>query len=886
MGVPAVRTRLAIAATFTAALIGAPPPALSQGAGTPDWEGVVKDSLGYSYGSLGEDAGKPEEETPPPAVAKPGGPGAAGGTPVLRLVKVLGPAARPVASNTIGIDRKPGERGYVARKKGNPSSRAAYMKIQSAEIVKAPVEIALGEPFTVTTRSKMRFVYRDHGCSGPTNRAWKAKTGTKHGYVALYAGPAAAGRSGAVGVAADQTKDLTSYCAAGKNDGKKGPTEKQGVVDLTITFEPKKTERKDGRTAWHYGAKVDTNGRLSVDSRRPVPLFALGDAVKVDGQGFIGAEGAKAIKPLNRSIEVRVNAYPFYSNGTWDSSPWIALRYSLVTGDDKTLKQLPPFTEPADLARSPKVNPEGETLAKADGSGDGSEAGAGAGSGAAGTGGAGAGTGGGAGVAAVTGAGRSVIAGIKGTGPGGKVLPGDIQGNHPRIAPLIQAWIGQAEPPQNVTEGARFRYSKRGNPVGTTADGGIVTAPHETGAFDPHYLWSRPAKRRLDSVNHCTLEEYVLARVEGRATGRCRGRYRKPPGGYQVALARVIGAKAGVAKARLERAGFKVRVVSAGAPPSKAKEFTVASQKPVTGRVKRGKTVTIGVYSKYVAVLTVPRLIGLSWREADRKARAAGLAPKLRSLGPAKKRADGLRVTGQTPRVGEKVKKGTVVRLTGYGRYVAAAQTQARARQCEQVYSDLFKHVRSGNGNLAQSARTTGKRLRCNPGKMTSAVARGEATRKKDIQRKRQDLAGRCEPVYRDLYDKARAGQVRDVRTAQTTGRFMGCDPSRMTSAISKGQTAFRSDQTRKRQDIARRCKPLYRDLYNKARAGRARDVRTGQTTGARMGCDRNRMAGAISQGQTALRSDQARRRRGTVVTPYGGPSPDMGGCSILGMEC
>ena len=151
------------------------------------------------------------------------------------------------------------------------------------------------------------------------------------------------------------------------------------------------------------------------------------------------------------------------------------------------------------------------------------------------------------------------------------------------------------------------------------------------------------------------------------------------------------------------------------------------------------------------------------------------------------------------------------------------AQAQARARQCEQVYSDLFKHMRAGNGNLTQSARTTGGRLGCNPGQMTSAEARGKAARNQDIGRKRQEIARRCEPVYRDLHDKARAG----------------------------------------------------------------RGVGAAQANGARMGCDRNRMTQSISQGQTALRNDQARRRQGTIVTPYGGPSVDMpGGCSILGQDC
>ncbi|WP_346911705.1 hypothetical protein [uncultured Roseibium sp.] len=96
-----------------------------------------------------------------------------------------------------------------------------------------------------------------------------------------------------------------------------------------------------------------------------------------------------------------------------------------------------------------------------------------------------------------------------------------------KTAGYIREWIEIAEPPQNVTEGARFHYTYRGNMVGTTADGGIITSAHETGAFDPVFLWQN--RRSLDSVNHCTMEDYVVARLAGQPVDHCRGRYKAEP---------------------------------------------------------------------------------------------------------------------------------------------------------------------------------------------------------------------------------------------------------------------------------------------------------------------------------------------------------------------
>lgn len=111
-----------------------------------------------------------------------------------------------------------------------------------------------------------------------------------------------------------------------------------------------------------------------------------------------------------------------------------------------------------------------------------------------------------------------------GTGAGTAGATGPVDPAEQKTAGYIREWISVAEPPQNVTEGARFHYTYRGNMVGTTADGGIITSTHETGAFDPVFLWQN--RRSLDSVDHCTMEEYVVAKLAEKPVDHCRGRYK------------------------------------------------------------------------------------------------------------------------------------------------------------------------------------------------------------------------------------------------------------------------------------------------------------------------------------------------------------------------
>ncbi len=842
------------------------------------WEDMVRKSLGYAYGSL--------EETPD----KPG----AGPRDMPQVTFVLAEVKYGSQKPVDGGNRA----GAHFRQKGSHTEVH-----HSIKMIELPREIVLGRPiaFKAELKRMARFTggkLTEYSSFG-RNEYVCAKTPKQGEFTHTAMGMRVNGRKPTFtegGVALQPACD--------RLQAHKGALDLEETVSIGAVLTPVEWRATDsessGRTKVTYRYKVDhsLSGTPRTRGRQENPIDIAQIYFKLDkgkAQDFTRLVPERIPDSVflaggNRfQVTVGARDFPFGK---------VVLFTNMVTFvyEPKSVRRTPvalqPYEHPSLEAAvaSAETGSAGQGKTPGSGSGAGGRAsgsaaaggagtagsGRGGAAGAGGTGGTAGGTAGGGsggaggaiGMAALPGAGRSVIPGIRGSGPGGRVTPADIDPGHPRIAPLIETWITQAEPPQNATEGAKLRYSKRGVLVGRAANGGIIRAPHETGAFDPRYLWARPDKRRLDSINHCTLEEYVLARVEGRATGHCRGRYRTARRGGEVAVLRMTGRPAREAKQRLERAGFKVRLKSAGAPPGKAQEFTVASQVPEGGRAARGSTVTIGVYSKYVALLTMPRLTGLGWREAERRARAAGLTPRRQTGGAAPKRSDADAVAAQVPSAGATVRKGSEVLLTVYGPHRAAPRGPSpaeRARLCDTVYRDLERSAWEARQAAMRRAESEAVRLGCDPRRLASARASGEAARRRDAERAHRQRARQCEPLYRDIFDKARAGRIREARAAEAAGVGMGCDRSQMVTALTRGESAHRADEARRRQETARRCRPVYDQIYNLARAGRSRDLGAGQARARALGCDAATVSRAVARGTTAFRADQARRRQETA---------------------
>jgi hypothetical protein len=102
---------------------------------------------------------------------------------------------------------------------------------------------------------------------------------------------------------------------------------------------------------------------------------------------------------------------------------------------------------------------------------------------------------------------------------------------NPNTAALINEWISLAKPPINATECAQTRYEAWGRAVGRTNGAMVIQASGKPdnvgGRSSVEYLWSM--RDQLDSVDHCTLGEYVTAKLGNQSISHCKGRY-KPKG--------------------------------------------------------------------------------------------------------------------------------------------------------------------------------------------------------------------------------------------------------------------------------------------------------------------------------------------------------------------
>jgi beta-lactam-binding protein with PASTA domain len=249
--------------------------------------------------------------------------------------------------------------------------------------------------------------------------------------------------------------------------------------------------------------------------------------------------------------------------------------------------------------------------------------------------------------------------------------PAAIDPNDPNIAPLIREWLEIAEPVENAG-GANFRYDRWGRLVGSAAPGMGETRPGEQpppdgGAGRPEaYAWERRAA--LDSIDNCTLEEYVVTILAGESTSHCMGRYPRT-----VAAPNVTGLPLADAVERLRRQGLEVSPRLLGAAPSPNAAGRVAAQRPAANeRMARGATVELDLYGDYSEpAVGIPDLTGRTMNEAQQALASAGLTLAPRLIGPAPTPEQSRRVAGQRPAAGVSVAPGSSVEIDVYGDYVA-----------------------------------------------------------------------------------------------------------------------------------------------------------------------------------------------------------------------
>ena len=253
-----------------------------------------------------------------------------------------------------------------------------------------------------------------------------------------------------------------------------------------------------------------------------------------------------------------------------------------------------------------------------------------------------------------------------------------INPSDPGTAQLIRTWISTAEPPPNATDGSNLHYTFGGRMVGTTPSG-IITSRHESGNFDPVNLWTN--WRTLDSVDHCTMEQYVRAKLVGVSIANCTERY-KP------IVKRWVGLQAAAALKAVRILKLKATFKLFGPAPEKALTATIARQEPEQGTaLSRGQSVRLYVYTPPAKTIKVPDFIGMKARAAVQFLKNIGLKAQLKP-GPAAPSPGRFgSVYRQTPAAGAILNPGATISLQIYS--PVADQVKDYEKQRDEVIQTI-----------------------------------------------------------------------------------------------------------------------------------------------------------------------------------------------------
>jgi beta-lactam-binding protein with PASTA domain len=274
------------------------------------------------------------------------------------------------------------------------------------------------------------------------------------------------------------------------------------------------------------------------------------------------------------------------------------------------------------------------------------------------------------------------------TGPGGgtdtdeerEVDPNILDPQKEDVSSLIREWITTARPPEKAVEGNNVRYSGKGNIIGTVV-GGIIESRHETGEVDPVFLWTN--RRLLDSVDHCTMEEFVVARLKNVSISHCAGRY--------GAVKNLKGLRLADARAVVTGAGFEYSLVPGSPAKTPEEEGKVEKQEPGPEHfLRKGQSIRLTIHAPYVPkTVTLPDFIGKPLAEARKWIEQNELKSSLQPGSPAPAAALSGAVEKQEPAAGTEVAKGSTVTLTIHSAHVdlrsvpdvhGLAQDAARSR--------------------------------------------------------------------------------------------------------------------------------------------------------------------------------------------------------------
>ena len=246
----------------------------------------------------------------------------------------------------------------------------------------------------------------------------------------------------------------------------------------------------------------------------------------------------------------------------------------------------------------------------------------------------------------------------------------DMSINNPEIQAFVREWLMVAEPPQNAQSGYALRYSQWVQLYGTTPTGSIrINAkPDDVAGQTPEqYAWGK--RDKLDSLNNCTLGEYVLLRLRGEPTNICQGRHQNNQGRSEkdevVLPSNIVGKSYTEAVAAIEAAGLVAlppKLGSNASDPTLVGRVELATP-IVNGQLHRGDKIGLRVFGKAVVGLSVPNTVGLGIRAAAQAVESVGLVAEFElggnTLDPKKDKT----IVSQFPDPGVEIEPGKSVKM-------------------------------------------------------------------------------------------------------------------------------------------------------------------------------------------------------------------------------
>ena len=251
----------------------------------------------------------------------------------------------------------------------------------------------------------------------------------------------------------------------------------------------------------------------------------------------------------------------------------------------------------------------------------------------------------------------------------GPIDPNALDPTDPDVANLIRQWTSTAKPPQNAVPGSNWRYDPFGRAVGS-GPGVRTISTHDSvdygGGTPEARAWH--LRKELDSIDHCTLEEYVVARLKNESINHCAGRY--------GAVKDLKGLRLKEAKDAVTAAGFKYDDPVPGTPAKTAEaDGTIERQEPGPDQyLKKGQVLKLVVHTRYVpGKVTLPDFIGEPLGEAKKwlkKNKLKMQQPKAGSRAPTREKSG--TIEAQEPVAGTVMKAGGKVTFTVHSNYVDA----------------------------------------------------------------------------------------------------------------------------------------------------------------------------------------------------------------------